>query len=84
MLHADVEREAHGPGRRQRRGPCTASTPTGLVEHALDAGDALLSVLTVPMHVAGERAQRIGALELVAEGEAGQAEIVHGLRLRGG
>ena len=55
--------------------------PTGVVEQALDAGQPLVVGVDGAEQVAGERAQRVGALELGAEGEAREPEIVHALSL---
>ena len=81
VLHADVERQPHrrpdratGPLHRPRTWPA-------LVEHALDARDAAVVGVDGAEHVPGERPQRIDALELGAEGEARQAQLVHALRL---
>ena len=82
VLHADIERKAHGLGRHSPR-PLHGLHAAGLVEHALEAGEALVVGVDGADQVAGERAQRVGALELGAEGEAGEAEVVHALGLAG-
>jgi hypothetical protein len=53
----------------------------GLVEHALDAGDAPVVGVDGAQHVPRQSAQRIDALELGAEAEARQSQGVHALRL---
>ena len=78
VLHADVERQAQGRGRHAPR-PLHGLHPSRVVEQALDAGLPLVVGVDGADEVAGERAQRIGALELGAEGEAGEAQIVHAL-----
>ncbi len=54
-----------------------------LVDVALDPADTLVVDVDGAEHVAGEPARGIGAPQLLAEGEAGKAEIVNALRERG-
>ena len=68
-------------GAGRAAGPLHGLDAAGLVEHALDAGDAPVVGVDGAQHVPGQRAQRIDALELGAEGEARQAQGMHALRL---
>ena len=82
VLHADVERQAHGRPLGERR-TLHRLDADHLVDIALDAGDALVVDVDVAENVPGERASGIGAAQLAAEVEARQAEVMHGLRRLG-
>ncbi len=79
MLDAEIERQAHGRARRQRRRVHGIDTDL-IVDVFLDAPDAAVVDIDGAEHVTGERASRIGTLQLVAERQARQTEIVDHLR----
>ena len=72
VLHADVDGQAQRLASACARDPARASTRPVSSSSALDAGQPLVVDVDGAEEVAGERAQRIGALELGAEGQARQ------------